>query len=162
MDFPERDKLKQERRALEKRKGSSGEKRRSKKEANKRRRKRSGKEARQARRREMLSSVNERSIEPTVVTPASSLPSASSSRELSVLFVLRGVWERAVEGVKIELRCHHYPSESRSIWKRGETRRRPRNPRHRCRRRRRRLVLSRLRKLSPCVYPTVFPVAPVR
>lgn len=28
--------------------------------------------------------------------------------------------------VKIELRCHCYPSENRSIWKRGETRRRPR------------------------------------
>lgn len=28
--------------------------------------------------------------------------------------------------MKIELRCHRYPSESRSIWKRGETRRQPR------------------------------------
>lgn len=30
---------------------------------------------------------------------------------------------------KIELRCHRYPPESRSIWKRGKTRRRPRNRR---------------------------------
>jgi len=73
-------------------------------------------------------------------------------------------------GVKIELRCHRYPSESRSIWKRGETRRRPRNPPA--------VVVTvdvvvvlfplpplplRLWKLSPSrVYPSGFPVAPLR
>jgi len=67
-------------------------------------------------------------------------------------------------GVKIELRCHRYPSESRSIWKRGETRRRPRNPPT--------VVVTvdvlssfppHLRELSPSrVYPPGFPVAPLR
>jgi len=95
MDFPERDKPPRERsvaragganeskgaeRKDEEEKGTGSRMRRIS-----RMRRKEEEEARQARRREMLSSVNDRSIDARRRhTPASFLPSASSPRELSI------------------------------------------------------------------------------
>lgn len=90
----------------------------------------------------MLSSINERSIDPRSYVGAPVFPSRGVSfaegtfvpRHRASSRIKRGrrgggsARREGGGGAKIELRCQRYPPESRSIWKRGETRSRPRNP----------------------------------